>query len=584
MEKNRFESSLSRFPEGFLWQLFFVAAIFASNVLGWHFRSPLNGFELSAIWPGAGVAIALCMLFGKNAIYGIFWGNLLYEFYSPLRGSSAESFTIFFSIFLASAQTLGAYLGQFFLRKFSYKGIFHSVRDASVFLLLAGVVSSLIVPTAITLLLSFEPSFHWSTSFPQWFRVFISNVSGVFIFASVLIVWGRNSTWNWRSALTLKTASILVLYSVITYLVAEKRFGLNYLYLPLLIWIAFSFGELGSTLALLIFSITSLLFSDKGDLAFVIAFVDIVTATILILQGVLSEIQSSQQELKDYSENLENKILFFSKEKDRRDERNTQSAVANALSVGIGHQLQTPISKIVEYSGGAETCAELIYQDFQRAKPSFSGDTFTTLESNFKTLETCLKSIKDGSVQAAHLLKIMNQQTIRERTGKKEFKPVDLHALINSSLGRNLAKLSIMDPHFKVNIVKNYSPHVQRINAISGDLDQTFYHLFDNALYAMKEKFDEGEKEYKPQLTISTEDRGDVVQIIIEDNGVGIPPEALFKIFQPFYTTKPSGAFSGIGLSIAFEITEKEHQGKIEIDSNEGQFTRVKIELPKTLF
>jgi signal transduction histidine kinase len=583
MEKSRFESSLSHLPEGFLWQLFFAAAIFASNLLGWHFRSPLGGFELSAVWPGAGVAIALCMLFGKRAIYGILLGNLLFELHSPLRETSNTWFTASSSIILAIAQTSGAYLGQFLLRKFSYKGIFHSVRDASVFLLLAGVVSSLIVPTVITTLLSFEPAFHWGSSFPQWFRVFISNVSGVFIFASVLIVWGRSQNWNLRSALTLQTALFLIIYGVITYLASEKRFGLIYLYLPLLIWIAFSLGELGSTLALLIFSLTSLLLADKSDLAFVIAFVDVVTATILILQGVITEIQSSQQELKDYSENLENKILFFSKEKDRKEEKNTQSAIANALSVGIAHQLQTPVSKIVEYSGGADTCAELIYQDFQRSKPSFSGDTFNTLEANFKTLQTCLKSIKDGSVQAAHLLKIMNQQTIRERTGKKEFKPVDLHALINSSLGRNLAKQSILDPHFKVNIIKNFSEKVPRINAISGDLDQTFYHLFDNAIYAMKEKFDRGEKDYTPQLVITTTDRGDFVEIVIEDNGIGIPPEALFKIFQPFYTTKPSGAFSGIGLSIAFEITEKEHQGKIEIDSNEGRFTKVKIELPKNL-
>lgn len=583
MEKTRFESSLTHQPEAILWHLFFAAAVFLFNLLGWHFRSELAGFELSAIWPAAGLSIALCMLFGKKAIYGIFLGNLLYEFYSPIR--EPHGYLLYFAgnILLASAQTLGAYLGQFFLRKFSYKGIFHSVRDTSVFLILAGVVSSLIVPTVITTLLAFDPAFQWSEIFPKWCRVLVSNISGVFIFAPVLIVWGRYSSWKWKSAFTSQTALFLLVYAIITYIAAEKRFGLIYLYLPLLIWITFRLGELGATLALLIFSITSLLLADQKDLTFVIAFVDVVTATILILHGALSETHATQQELKDYSENLENKILFFSKEKNRREDKDSQSMMANALSVGIAHQMQMPITKIVEYSGGADTCSDLIYQDFQRAKPSFSGDTFTMLESNFKTLQTCLNNIKEGSIQAAHLLKIMNQQTIRERSSKKEFKLVDVHALLNSSLGRNLAKQSIVDPHFKVNIVKHFSPHVGRINAISGDMDQTFYHLFDNALYAMKEKLQLTGKDYKPQMVITTEDCGENIEITIEDNGIGIAPDSLFKIFQPFYTTKPAGAFSGIGLSIAFEITEKEHQGKIEIDSNEGQFTRVKIQLPKSL-
>lgn len=583
MERTRFESALTHQPIAILWQLLFAAAVFLFNIIGWHFRNTLDGFDVSAIWPAAGLSIALCYLFGRKAIYGIFLGNLLFELNFPLRDSLGQFFYLASSVWLAFGQTLGAYVGQFLLKKFSYKGIFHTVRDSSVFLILSGILSSTILPFFLVSVLSFNPEFHWAEGFPAWFRVFVSNASGVFIIAPVLIVWGRSANWEWKSALSIQTVLFLFAYALITYLALTQRFGLIYLYLPLLIWVTFSLGELGSTMAVLIFSITSLFLADKRDLTFVIAFVDTIAATILILQGALEENMSTQSELKNYSENLESKILMFSKEQNRREEKETQSNMTNALSVGISHQLQSPIIKIVEYSGGADACADLIYQDFQRAKPSFSGDTFTLLESNFKTLQTCLHTIKEGSVQAAHLLKVMNQQSIRERGTKKEFKPVEIHSLLNSSLGRNLAKQAIMTPDFKVNIIKNFSPRVGRINAISGDLDQTFYHLFDNALFAMKEKLDASGEDYKPELIITTEDLGDNIEIIIEDNGVGIPPHVLFKIFQPFFTTKSSGAFSGIGLSIAFEITEREHQGKIEIDSNEGKFTRVKITLPKGL-
>ncbi len=255
--------------------------------------------------------------------------------------------------------------------------------------------------------------------------------------------------------------------------------------------------------------------------------------------------------------------------------------MANTLSLGIAHQLHNPIIKVVEYSGGIEDCSDIIYKEFQKAKPILSAETINSIEANFISLNSCLKAVKEGSIQAAHLLKIMSQQSSRERTGHKEFKQVDLHALLNSSLGRNLAKQAIISPDFKVHIIKDYSPHVTTIKAISGDLDQTFYHLFDNALYALKEKYDELGKGYRPELRIETKDKETEVEVIIEDNGTGIAPQALYKIFQPFFTTKSEGAFSGIGLSIAFEITEREHKGKIEIDSTEGEFTRVKITLPK---
>lgn len=581
MERSRFEHTLMRQPLALFWQLFIALAVFFTGVIGWYIRSSIGQLAISFVWPIAGVALAAMYLFGKRAAYGIFLGSLVYELFYPNRETAAFFVHFFGCVGVAFGQTAGAYLGNFFLKKFMNRGMFRSVSDSTVFIVLAGLVSTMIVPFFFLGMLSFSPHFEWGEVYSKWFQVWISNVSGVLLFAPFLIVWGKNTFWDWKPIVYVQMVLFLSGYALITFVSSEIRLGLIYLYLPWAIWILFRLGELGATLAIFMFSISSVLLAELEDLTFIISFVDVIAATILILLGVLEERKATQRELQDYTENLESKIVTFTKEQSRHGDKLIQNLAVNSLSVGIGHQLQTPIVKIVEYSGGAEACSDLIYHEFLKAKPAMTEQSFSQIETNFKTLHTCLKNIKEGSLQAAQLLKVMSQQSSREKEVKKEFRLVDIHALLNSSLGRNLAKQAIVAPGLKVNIVKKYSPRPLQIKAVSGDLDQMFYQVLDNAFYAMKEKLENLGKSYKPQLIVSTEDKKEFVEIIIEDNGTGIPPSVLFKIFQPFFTTKSPGTVSGIGLSISFEIVEKEHHGKIEVDSNEGEFTRVKIQLPK---
>ena len=581
MERSRYEYILTRQPVALFWQLGIALAIFSTGVIGWYMRSMVGHLSISSVWPIAGVALAALYLFGRRGVWGIFLGSLLYEFFYPNRETAGYFIHFLACVGVSCGQTLGAYVGSMFLKKFLNRGLFHSVSDSTVFIVLAGLVSTMIVPFFFLGMLSLSPHFEWSEVYSKWLQIWVSNVSGVILFAPFLIVWGRNTFWTWKPQIYVQAGLFLVAYGVITYLASDVRLGLIYLYLPWAIWILFRLGELGATLAILLFSISSVLLAELEDLTFIISFVDVLAATILILLGALEERKTTEKELHDYTENLESKIITFTKEQGRHGDKMIKNLAVNSLSVGIAHQLQNPIIKIVEYSDGAGACSDLIYHEFQKAKPALTEQSFSQIETNFKTLHTCLSHIKDGSVQAAHLLKVMNQQSTREKETRKEFKLVDVHALLNSSLGRNLAKQAIVAPDLKINIIKKYSSRPQQIRAVSGDLDQMFYHVFDNAFYAMKEKHEKQGKNYKPHLIVSTEDKKEFVEIIIEDNGVGIPPNILFKIFQPFFTTKAPGTVSGIGLSIVFEIVEKEHHGKIEVDSTEGELTRVKISLPK---
>jgi signal transduction histidine kinase len=114
---------------------------------------------------------------------------------------------------------------------------------------------------------------------------------------------------------------------------------------------------------------------------------------------------------------------------------------------------------------------------------------------------------------------------------------------------------------------------------ISGEL---YLNLIANGFYATKRKAEANDGEYEPTLAASTKNLGDQVEIRIRDNGTGIPPDVKEKMFEPFFTTKPTGEGTGLGLSISHDIIVKQHAGTIEVDTQPGSFTEIRIILPRT--
>ena len=109
-----------------------------------------------------------------------------------------------------------------------------------------------------------------------------------------------------------------------------------------------------------------------------------------------------------------------------------------------------------------------------------------------------------------------------------------------------------------------------------------FLNLFGNSFYATgKRARRNGDADYRPTLQVSTRDLGDAVEVRVRDNGTGIPPEIREQLFQPFFTTKPTGEGTGLGLSISWDIVSQQHGGSIEVDSREGEFTEFTIRLPR---
>src|SRR5262249_41182494 len=135
---------------------------------------------------------------------------------------------------------------------------------------------------------------------------------------------------------------------------------------------------------------------------------------------------------------------------------------------------------------------------------------------------------------------------------------------------------------FKVNMERSFDPAAGQVDVYPQEVTRALLNLISNGFYAAtKRKQLDNSEGYEPALTASTKDLGDRVEIRIRDNGTGVPPEVRDKMFNPFFTTKPAGEGTGLGLSITHDIIVKQHSGSIEVNAQLGEFTEVRIILPR---
>jgi len=168
----------------------------------------------------------------------------------------------------------------------------------------------------------------------------------------------------------------------------------------------------------------------------------------------------------------------------------------------------------------------------------------------------------------------------RKRGGDRE--SADLNALLTECVQLAFHGLRSQDMTFNAAIAMHLDPAVGNVEVFPQDLSRVFLNLAANAFYAVNEKRKTSDQGFAPTVTASTRSAGDEeVEVRVRDNGMGIPPAVLGKIFEPFYSTKPSGSGTGLGLSISREIVVQEHHGTLRAETQEGEFAEFIVTLPR---
>ncbi len=247
------------------------------------------------------------------------------------------------------------------------------------------------------------------------------------------------------------------------------------------------------------------------------------------------------------------------------------------LTAGIAHEIQNPLNFVNNFS---EVSHELLDEMQEELENENSAEAIEIA----KNIKLNLEKIIHHGKRADSIVKGMLQHS-RSSTGVKE--PVEINALCDEYLRLAYHGLRAMDKSFNATLKTDFDESIGKINVVPQEIGRVILNLLTNAFYAVNEKKKQMEKElkngvqsYTPTVLIGTKKHDSNIEIKISDNGNGIPKEAVDKIFQPFFTTKPSGKGTGLGLSLSYEIVTKAHGGKLSVENNPGEGVTFNISLP----
>jgi signal transduction histidine kinase len=239
------------------------------------------------------------------------------------------------------------------------------------------------------------------------------------------------------------------------------------------------------------------------------------------------------------------------------------------LTAGIAHEIQNPLNFVNNFS---EVNKELLAE---MKDEMIKGNLDESIGLANNVMENEDKIIHHGK-RADAIVKGMLQHS-RSSTGKKE--PTNINALADEYLRLSYHGLRAKDKAFNATMNTDFDKSIGNINIIPQDIGRVLLNLYNNAFYAVTEKKKSAEAGYDPTVSVSTKKIADKITITVKDNGNGIPQKVVDKIFQPFFTTKPTGVGTGLGLSLSYDII-KAHGGEIKVNTIEGEFTEFVVQLP----
>ena len=239
------------------------------------------------------------------------------------------------------------------------------------------------------------------------------------------------------------------------------------------------------------------------------------------------------------------------------------------LTAGIAHEIQNPLNFVNNFS---ELSNELITEMNEEIDKG-NTDEVKAIASDIKQN---LEKINHHGKRADSIVKGMLQHS-QKGSGKKE--PTDLNAMAEEYLRLAYHGSLAKDITLNASFVTDLDKSIGNVNLVQQDISRVLLNLYNNAFYAVAERQKKGTGDYQPTVTVTTKRKGEFIEITVKDNGNGIPENIKDKIFQPFFTTKPTGQGTGLGLSLSYDIV-KAHGGEFKVETKEGEGSEFVILLP----
>jgi PAS domain S-box-containing protein len=254
-------------------------------------------------------------------------------------------------------------------------------------------------------------------------------------------------------------------------------------------------------------------------------------------------------------------------------------AALGQLTAGIAHEIKNPLNFVNNFAG---LSVELLDELRAAAAPAISAlddDRRAEIDETIEMLTGNLAKITEHGRRADGIVKSMLAHS-RGTSGDRQL--ADINALVEESLNLAYHGARAQDQNFNITLERDFGAAIAPIELVPQDITRVFLNLFGNGFYAANKRRQKmADAAFRPTLRVMTRERGGAIEIAVRDNGIGIAPEHREKLFQPFFTTKPTGEGTGLGLSISYDIVTQEHGGTIAVDSRVGEYTEFTIRLPR---
>jgi len=247
------------------------------------------------------------------------------------------------------------------------------------------------------------------------------------------------------------------------------------------------------------------------------------------------------------------------------------------LTAGIAHEIKNPLNFVNNFAAVSSELTDELNDILKSA--SLTGNIRDEVNELTGLLKDNLQKVVQHGKRADSIIKNM---LLHSREGSCEHRPIDVNTLVEESLNLAYHGSRAEKPQFNVTLKCELDPEAGMVEAFPQEITRVLLNLIANGFYALiRRKTETGDEAFEPVLTATTKNLGKTVEIRIRDNGTGIPPEVREKIFNPFFTTKPTGEGTGLGLSMAHDIIAKQHGGRIDVQTKLGEFTEFIVTLPR---
>ena len=250
------------------------------------------------------------------------------------------------------------------------------------------------------------------------------------------------------------------------------------------------------------------------------------------------------------------------------------------LTAGIAHEIKNPLNFVNNFASLSDDLLVELVEILEAPIAALDAETRDDAEDLLATIRENLGKINEHGRRADSIVKNM---LLHSREGPSERQTVNLNPIADEALNLAYHGARAENPNFNIEMKKSLDPEVGAVECFAQDLMRVFLNLMTNGMYAAhKRRLAEGDG-FAPAISLTTRAAGERVEIEVRDNGSGIPADIAEKIFMPFFTTKPAGEGTGLGLSLSYDIVVKQHGGALTVESEPGGFTAFRVSLPRVM-